>query len=121
MCIGLMLTGLSMSLLIVPVIPEIIRYTQEKYYLEESPTLCNKAAAMSLTAQSLGYICGPIIGGTLYDYYGFRGTTDILMIAALILSLFYYLLNIRPLLTKSLDPETQPINRSQQMERARSL
>lgn len=85
-----------MSLLIVPVIPEILRYTQDKLHVEESPTLCSKAAAISLTTQSLGYICGPIVGGSLYDEYGFRGTTDVLMISALILSILYYLLNIRP-------------------------
>jgi len=55
---------------------------------------------MSLTTQSLGYICGPIVGGSLFDAYGFRGTTDILMVSAVILSIVYYLLNIRPIKLK---------------------
>ena len=98
MCFGLILTGLSMSLLIVPAIPELIKSSQEQLSLsEETPALCDKASAMSLTTQSLGYICGPIVGGTLFDSYGFRGTTDILMISAVILSLAYYLISIRPL------------------------
>ncbi len=50
MCIGLMLTGLSMSLLIVPVIPEIINASMESLHIEETPALCDKASAMSLTA-----------------------------------------------------------------------
>jgi len=96
MCIGLVLTGLSMSLLIVPVIPELIASSLENLRLEETtPSLCDKCSAMSLTAQSLGYIWGPIVGGWLNDCEGFRGTTDILMIVALILSILYYLINIR--------------------------
>lgn len=99
MCFGLILTGLSMSLLIVPAIPELIKSSQEQLSLnEETPSLCDKASAMCLTAQSLGYICGPILGGTLYDTYGFRGTSDILMISAVILSLLYYLVNVRSIL-----------------------
>ncbi|TNV79136.1 hypothetical protein FGO68_gene9708 [Halteria grandinella] len=97
MCFGLILTGLSMSLLIVPVIPELIKSSQEALNIEETPSLCDKCSAMSLTSQSLGYIFGPIIGGGLYDRYGFRGTTDILMIVSVILSMMYYLLVIRPL------------------------
>jgi MFS family permease len=96
MCIGLTLTGLSMSLLIVPLIPEIINSTLSKNPLiQETPSLCAKASALSLTAQSLGYIFGPIIGGSLFDMEGFRGTTDILMISALILALLYYIINMR--------------------------
>ena len=68
MCIGLVLTGLSMSLLIVPVIPELLTSTMHDLNLEEeSPDLCAKASAMSLTCQSLGYICGPVVGGLLAD------------------------------------------------------
>jgi hypothetical protein len=40
------------------------------------------------------------VGGTLFDHYGFRGTTDILMIVSIILSFIYYLVNIRPILNK---------------------
>jgi MFS family permease len=105
MCFGLILTGLSMSLLIVPVIPELIKSSQEHLSIEESPSLCDKCSAMSLTSQSLGYICGPIIGGTLYDHYEFRGTTDILMIVTIILSLLYYLIIIRPLRFEAQDDD----------------
>jgi hypothetical protein len=48
MCFGLMLTGLSMSLLIVPVIPEIINASVEQLHIEETPALCDKASAISL-------------------------------------------------------------------------
>ena len=65
--------------------------------MEETPNLCDKASAMSLTAQSFGYIFGPILGGILYEYNGFRGTTDILMLIALMLSLVFYLTNVRPI------------------------
>jgi MFS family permease len=97
MCFGLILTGLSMSMLIVPAIPEIIRATLESLGVEETPSLCDKASAMSLTAQSFGYIFGPILGGILYEHNGFRGTTDILMLISLILSLVFYLTSIRPI------------------------
>ncbi len=108
MCVGLILTGLAMSLLIVPVIPELMSSTKEALNLhDESPELCNKATAMFLTAQSLGYIFGPIVGGSLYDGFGFRGTTDILMMVAVWFSVLYYILNIRPLRKReSLDDDS---------------
>jgi MFS family permease len=97
MCFGLMLTGLSLSLLSVPIIPEIINASVESLNIEESPVLYDKASAISLAGQSLGYIFGPIVGGILYDWHGFRGTTDILMLICFGLTLIYYLFILWPL------------------------
>jgi hypothetical protein len=50
MCMGLSLTGLTMSLLIVPLIPELIKAAVERFGIaEDNPILCDRASAMSLT------------------------------------------------------------------------
>ena len=72
--------------------------------IEESRSLCDKASAISITTTSLGLIFAPIVGGTLYDYFGFQGTTDILMIAAFIQFIIYFSLVIRPLIFSKNDP-----------------
>lgn len=43
-------------------------------------------------------IFAPIVGGTLYDHFGFQGTTDILMIAAFVQCVIYFTVVIRPLI-----------------------
>lgn len=51
MCIGLTLIGLSMSLVVVPMIPEIMESTLKSYNLEgEAPSiLCDRASAIAIT------------------------------------------------------------------------
>jgi len=98
MCVGMMLTGLSLALLSVPIIPEIIKSSQEALKIEESRSLCDKASAILLTTYSFGLIFAPIVGGTLHDYLGFQGTTDTLMIVAFSQGIIYFSLVIRPLL-----------------------
>ena len=63
----------------------------------------------------MGYICGPIVGGRLYDSLGFRGTTDSLMIASIVLALVYFLLNLMPAMIrgtiKKNTPKSSPVKR----------
>ena len=98
-----------MSLLIVPLIPEIINSTlnQKPRIPENNAILCDKASAMSLTTQSLGYICGPIVGGALQDQFGFRGTTDFLLCMILLYSVVFYWLNVHTVIKNKESPRKQ--------------
>jgi MFS family permease len=71
--------------------------------IEESRSLCDKASAISITTTSLGLIFAPIVGGTLYDHFGFQGTTDILMITAFAQCVIYFSVVIRPLILSKMN------------------
>lgn len=68
---GLIFLGIGASALFVPLLPDIIESIQLEYALGENPNLLSKAANAFNTAQSLGCIIAPILGGLLNQKYGF--------------------------------------------------
>lgn len=66
--------------------------------------MTDKASALANMAFSLGSLFGPIIGGKLYDSYGYRKTSDIICICALSAAVINFVIVFVPDLFKKKKP-----------------
>ena len=96
MIVGMMLNGLSCSFIFTPLIPEIIEAVQEKENIDESMELNDKASGLYNTCSAIGCLGAPIVGGACNDFFGFRVTTDIVLIFAIIYCGIFFFLNTLP-------------------------
>ena len=80
-------------------IPEMINMCQDEYPgMRQNQALFDRVVAMVIASQSLGYVVGPILSGILSDQYGFRGTTDRLMLTSLACGAFYFMFILIPMI-----------------------
>lgn len=92
---GIGLLGISVAIIMNPIIPIIIEAVKRKEFLNENPILNDKVASIFSIAHTLGSCLGPLIGGFIRDLVktrsddGYRKVSDIMAISSLIISLFY--------------------------------
>ena len=93
---GLTLIGVANFLGFVPCIPEVIESVQAKHNVSKTNNHLNdKASAIFNFYYSLGGMLGPIIGGYLGTYFGYRETSDIVGIYCLIFALLFGIFNTK--------------------------
>lgn len=103
---GIGLMGISASLIVVPLLPELIDAVKEKEHIPESQLLNDKASAVYNTSQAVGSIIGPILGGFLQELVGFRSTCDIMALGAAAFTVVYFAFNVVPYMLKSKQEKT---------------
>jgi MFS family permease len=96
MIIGVALQGIAVAFIFVPLLSEIIESVKEKENIPENMILNDKASAIFNSAYSLGGIIGPLVGGLLETFLGFRTTCDIMALVAVSFAFIYFFLNILP-------------------------
>ena len=74
MIVGLFLTAQFLAPLCIPVLPEVIAATQEKFPHCDQKTAGNYTAALFNAGLGLGQILGPLYGASMYAAKGFRVT-----------------------------------------------
>jgi MFS family permease len=109
MLAGLGLLGIGIAGITVPVLPELIESVaveefgipleqeNKKDEKDKDPRIniiCDKASTMYNMAFSLGGAIAPILGGVLDDAIGFRSTSDVMAVSALITAIFYFVIRI---------------------------
>ena len=65
MLLGMLCLGFSISLIFVPLLPEIIDAAEEKEDVVDNMELNDKASSIFNTAYALGCLISPILGGAL--------------------------------------------------------
>ena len=80
MLVGQMIGGCGFSFLSVPVLPEAQSVCFAKFQGRKREEIVNKLAGLFNTFFSIGHIFGPLIGGGLFESFGFRGLTDTLAV-----------------------------------------
>jgi MFS family permease len=114
--VGILLLGVSVSLIFVPLLSEIIETVQEKEGLGENPLLNDKASAVFNASYATGCVLGPIVGSELFEKFsvfdgakvvvsGFPHTCDIMAACAAGFCCIYFLVNILPHWFKSSKPK----------------
>jgi MFS family permease len=95
--IGLPMLGFFQALCFIPSLPEAIEVYQNEFKIVEgvSPALDNKLNDVVSSAYGLFYnlssLVGPILGGAMFDIFGYRTTLDINMFLELIaVGIFFY-------------------------------
>jgi len=94
------LIGLAIALIVVPLLSEIIEAvkSENKNYAESE--LNDKASGIFATAQAIGCIIGPVLGGVLNDVIGYRRTCDVMGISSFTFVIIYTLINVGPVFCK---------------------
>jgi MFS family permease len=96
--VGFEMLGITTATVFVPLLAEIIDAIEEKEGVKDCSQINDKASASFNIAGSIGTIVGPILGGALFDEYGFETTCDILACGAGVLGLIYLFIAILPAL-----------------------
>lgn len=98
-CAGMSLIGIVVSLSFIPALPEAIDQTLVRFKIVEGANE-ELDTAMHDTLSSLynmisngGSLISPIIGGALYDLFGYVRTTQVSAILMVIITLLYVFLN----------------------------
>ena len=75
-------------------LPELIDSYNLTYHVGESETLNDKCSGLFNSFISLGSMVGPLIGGCLTDYIGYRATNDAMALFVGGYALIYLFFNI---------------------------
>lgn len=102
--IGFIFLGAMEAFIFVPLMPLITEAVLEQEYRkhfdgnddEIEEVLNDKASSVFQSAQAVGCIVGPVMGGILNDHFEFQYTCDIMAITCLIYSVIYFVINILP-------------------------
>ena len=90
-------------MIFVPLLSEIIEGVTEKENLLERGELNDKAAGVFNVAYAIGCMTGPILGGYLKMWFGFRVTCDIFALGSAFYGILYFLIAVLPGLCKKKD------------------
>ena len=88
--IGLVMSGSCMAPMTIPVLPEMIEASQEKFPSQNARVTNNYVGAIFNTALGLGTCIGPLYGATAYERLNFRLTCDILALFVLTFGIAYF-------------------------------
>ena len=90
MLIGLMLMGCAITFCLIPALPEMIRSVEQDF--DNSRGEVNDVASgVFNTALGVGQVSGPLFGSLLTNKLGFRETTDLLSIYAILFCSVYFI------------------------------
>ena len=67
--IGLCLMGLGCGMIIIPVLPDMIEATEERYPGIDMEGLHNSISGLFIAAQGLGETLGPVMGSVLEHHF----------------------------------------------------
>lgn len=82
-CLGDLLIGLCLSLALIPLLSELIDLLEkEKRFSPDS--LSDMCSALFNSMFNLGNLLSPLIAAVMHDSYGYKCTTDAMMILALV-------------------------------------
>ncbi len=98
MLVGMICLGFSISLIFVPLLPEIIEAAEEKEEVVDNMELNDKASGIFNAAYALGCLIAPILGGALDQAFSFRPTCDIMACASAIYGVIFFFVSVLPYL-----------------------
>lgn len=90
--IGLCIMGFGCGMIIIPVLPDMIESTEEKYPGMDKDRLHNNISGLFIAAQGLGETLGPVLGSVFEEFYGFRTSFDIIGCTLLVFMAIYFFL-----------------------------
>ncbi len=93
--------GISNSLMVVPLIAEIIDAVKQKEKVDEkdhatSAKISDLASGLYSSCNALGSFSAPIVGGLINEVYGFRSTCDIMAVSSFSFGVIYLAVNTIP-------------------------
>lgn len=97
--IGLFVLGFIQAMTFIPALPEAIEVYQQKFRIVEGydVELDNKLSDCISSLYSFLYnlaaLFGPVIGGMMYDVFGYEHTMDVNLILQLIFAVVFYWFN----------------------------
>ncbi len=87
---GLCLMGFGCGMIIIPVLPDMIEATEERYPETDMDQIHNAISGIFIAAQGLGETLGPILGSVFEAFYTFRPALDILALILLFFMFVYW-------------------------------
>ena len=90
MLVGLTLMGWAITFCLIPALPEMIR-TVENDFDNSKGEVNDVASGIFNTALGIGQVSGPLIGSFMTHQIGFRSTTDLLSIYAIVFGTIYFI------------------------------
>ena len=93
---GLFLSFIGAAFIMVPSLPEIIDAYKDSFDASEGNEDVNhKGASLYSMIQAFGNVLGSLVGGFLYDAFGYRQTCDFNLIFSACVVLAYLLFNMK--------------------------
>lgn len=89
--VGLFLTAQFLAPTCIPVLPEVIAATQEKFPHCDQKVAGNYTAGLFNAGLGLGQILGPLYGASMYAAKGFRVTQDSIACICISFSILYFI------------------------------
>lgn len=87
--VGVSMLGFCLSLALVPLLSELIE-TLEDMDIYDPSQICDMTASMFNCMFNLGNLLAPLIAGFIYDSYGYKFTTDFMMVSTAIYCIVFY-------------------------------
>ncbi|CDW85626.1 permeases of the major facilitator superfamily [Stylonychia lemnae] len=87
--IGVSMIGFCLSLALVPLLSELIE-TLEDMDIYEPSQICDMTASIFNSMFNLGNLVAPLIAGVLNDNYGYKFTTDFMLVSTVIYCIIFY-------------------------------
>lgn len=75
---GLCFMGFGAGMIIIPVLPDMIEATEERYPGVDMNQLHNSISGLFIAAQGLGETLGPVTGSVFKNISNYRSSTDIM-------------------------------------------
>lgn len=92
--LGLAITGVSISFIFVPLLPEIIYVVGTAENIKKDTTFNDKASGVYNFSYALGTIIAPNLGGVLAQYLKFRYMCDFMAVFALLFAIVFFVTNV---------------------------
>lgn len=89
--LGLAILGFGGSMIIIPIMPEMIESIEERYTIHDEVFLHNQISGMFIAFQGIGETLGPVLGSVLQHKFGFRSSQDFMACGVSAFMILYFL------------------------------